>query len=205
MKRRILLSLILAAGATAVHARPKAEPVEAVDTEQTIFASGGIVELKDSIGNVQVEGWERSEVLVTVTKSAVERTEGELDRIVVAAERRGPDHLVITTRQPLRHRADVRLSYVIHVPRQTKLVIAHDRGDIEVRNVSANMHVSNRMGRIDLSLPQNERYAIDAKTHFGRVASEWDDRHYSPDELAPVRLLLRVGTGDITLRRARHG
>jgi hypothetical protein len=198
----IAVTTLVTAGFLQARQNFRIEPAEAIDTEQTIFASGGIVELKESTGQVQIEGWDQSEVQVVVRKFGVERAAGELDRIVVTSERLSSNHMVITTRQPLRHRSDVRLIYQIKVPRQTRLVIEHDRGDVQVRNVTANMRVSNRIGRIDLSLPQNELYAIDAKTHTGQVASEWDNQDGCPgDMLEPVKLMLRVGTGNITLRR----
>ena len=200
MNRRYLTAIALAATAVALEARPKLEPVQAVDTEHTIFSSGGVVELKDSAGDLRVEGWDRTEVELIVTKSAIEHVPGDIDRIIVELERPAADRLVIITKQPLPRGADVQLSYTIRIPRRTGLVIGHQRGNVRVRDVTGDMRVTNRSGRIELSLPRNESYAIDAKAKSGRVASDQALQQSASTPLAPLRLTLRVGTGNITLR-----
>jgi hypothetical protein len=43
--------------------------VEIIHTEQVNFAPGGIIRVLNSIGSLNVEGWDRPEVEITVIKS----------------------------------------------------------------------------------------------------------------------------------------
>src|SRR5262245_19426888 len=45
------------------------QPVEITSTERVSFASGGLIRFNDSYGDLTVEGWDRPEVEITVTKS----------------------------------------------------------------------------------------------------------------------------------------
>ena len=69
---------------------------------------------------------------------------------------------------------------------------------------TANMLLSNRFGGIEVSLPENERYAIDAKARIGAVNSEWCPSmldQFADDGAAPHQLQLRVGVGEIIVHK----
>ena len=195
------------------------EPAEVVDMQQTIFNSGGLLEVTDSFGDVEIVGWDQPEIEVVVTKSSqqryapadLDRAIAALDRIVVTTEQQSNDHVLIRTAfpsrsvmRPLRGKSHVHLVYTIHVPRQTRLVVRHDMGELKVHDVTANMLLSNRFGDIEVSLPENERYAIDAKARIGAVNSEWCpmiDERLADDGAAPHQLQLRVGVGEIIVHK----
>src|SRR6267142_4495377 len=79
------------------------QPVEVTSTERVSFASGGLIRLSDSYGHLTVEGWDRPEVEITVTKSTDsyfapdqrEQAMRLLERLQIVPERRSDTELVI--------------------------------------------------------------------------------------------------------------
>jgi hypothetical protein len=209
---------ILSARPPHANLEPAEVPAEVVDMQQTIFNSGGLLEINDSYGDMDIVGWDQPEIEIVVTKStqkryapdALDRAMAALDRIVITTEQRGNDHVLIktafpsrTAMRPLQGKSNVHLSYTIHVPRQTRLLVRHDMGELKVHDVTASMLLSNRIGDIVLSLPENERYVIDAKAKIGGVSSEWrPTEEFAGDGAAPHQLQLRVGVGAITVRKS---
>jgi hypothetical protein len=200
---------------SAAWATPKAtfvrEKPRIVDTETMIFASGGTIEINDSFGAVTVEGWDLAEVELTVIKTThndypiaeLPSVMAELDRVLIGSERPTDDHLIITTSAPPRKlahprgvNADVAIEYRMRVPRQTKLIIRHDTGNVAVNNIAGDMNVSARAGEVSLHLPANARFTVDAKAKRGEVCSELG--HADGPAYA---VHVRVGVGDISVRR----
>jgi predicted membrane protein len=222
-----LLALATGSGILARHTPILTEPAEAIDMQQSLFTSGGTLELKDSMGDVEIVGWDQPQVEVTVRKftertyapQEMEKALAQLERIVVRTDQVADDHLVIRTEFPswnlftrlLGGKSNVHLSYTIRVPKQTRLIIRHDVGEVRVHDVAANMDVTARIGDIDVNLPDDERYTIDAKAHIGDVSSDWcpaAQRYSAEGEMLPDaiahRVTLRVGVGDITVRKSRR-
>ena len=83
-------------------------PVEVTSTERFGFASGGVIRLKDSFGSLNVEGWDRAEVEVTVIKSMdryyepkqQEQAARALERVRTVTDRRSDTELEISTVLP---------------------------------------------------------------------------------------------------------
>lgn len=212
-----LISLLCSMLGTAKSTMPILEPAAVTDMQQTIFPSGGLLEIKDSLGDVEIVGWDSPEIEVVVTKSThkryspeeMEKVAAELDRIVIATEQVANDHFLIRTEFPSRNhsrlarvKGNVHLAYRIHVPRQTRLVVHQESGGLKIHDVTASMQLSNRTGDIEVNLPDNERYAIDARVRVGGVTSDWcSESEPSDDGVEPHQLLLRVGVGDITVRK----
>jgi hypothetical protein len=215
------VSLLTMFGVSLLSARPphgNLEPAEVVDTQQQIFNSGGLLEITDSYGDMDIVGWDQPEIEIVVTKSTnrryspaeLDRAIAALDRIVITAEERTVDHLLIrtafpsrTAMRPVHGKSHVHLSYTIRVPRQTRLLVKHDMGELRVHDVTASMLLSNRVGDIIVSLPENERYTIDAKAKIGGVNSEWPPpEELADDGAAPHQLQLRVGVGAITVKKS---
>jgi hypothetical protein len=196
-----------------------------VDTEQTVFSSGGTIELQDSFGQVSIEGWDRAEVELTVIKTTQRKYSElemphamtELDRILIGTERPSDNHLVITTTfpdrnltRPLRGKSNVDLEYHIRAPRQTRLIVKHDTGEVNVSDIVGDMRVTARIGDISLHLSPEARYAVNAKAKVGEVCSEWGNsmrdhligaqaiEHADPPA---YELYLRVGIGDISVHK----
>jgi len=196
-----------------------------VDTEQMVFSSGGTIELQDSFGQVSIEGWDRPEVELTVIKATQRRYSelemphalAELDRILIGTERPSDNHLVITTTmpdrnltRPLRGKSNVDLEFHIRAPRQTRLIVRHDVGEVKVSDIVGDMRLTARIGGISLRLSPEARYAVDAKAKIGDVCSELGnsmrDHLIGAQALEPAgapayELYLRVGIGDITVHK----
>jgi hypothetical protein len=196
-----------------------------VDTEQMVFSSGGTIELQDSFGQVSIEGWDRAEVELSVIKTTQRKYSelemphamAELDRILIGTERPSDNHLVITTTfpdrnmtRPLRGKSNVDLEYHIRAPRQTRLIVKHDIGEVNVSDIVGDMRVTARIGDISLHLSPEARYAVNAKAKVGEVCSEWGNsmrdhligaqamEHADPPA---YELYLRVGIGDISVHK----
>lgn len=228
--------IILAAGCLLAEEKPSSS--QAVPAKQTIqesktqtldFPAGGLLRLKHSIGDLTIEAWDNPNVEITTIKSTKkEYTEGRrarasaaLQKVKVTTERHG-DELVITTDYP-RHRAfppswpwggaeKFDLEYHISVPRNARLAIDHDVGDVNVDGVTGNIEAKVLQGQITLHLPEDAQYRIDAKSDYGNVNSDFPgERHRSwigqsayHDAPKPAQALnLRVGYGDIVLLRIR--
>jgi len=191
--------------------------VEVSSTEQIEFARGGIVRMQKSFGEVQVEGWDKNVVEVTVVKAlnaadnpkdqAKART--KLDGVRVTVARESKNGLLISSVVPFRK--GLTLVYRIKVPQDSDLFIKHDIGEINVTNVVGDMEITNRIGEIDLDLIGSYQYDIDAKVKIGGVDSAFSGqskRRFLVSETftgdpkhEAHRIYLRVGIGDIGINK----
>jgi hypothetical protein len=151
-----------------------------------------------------------------------EKKTQELDGVHVKAERRG-NEVVVTTDfsryrdfpppiRPIGINFD--LEYHIKVPANAGIVANHDLGDVNIDGLTGDIQVTLLQGTITLHLPEEQKYAIDAKVDFGHVNSDFSGpqkrRHWiighwlvSQDSAAPHKLNLKVGFGDIVILRTR--
>lgn len=204
------------------------EPPQKATTERVNFASGGTIRIEGSYGDLNVDGWDRPEVEVTVIKSlpygfkAKQPDQGtvDLDRVHIVTEHKSSPELTISTELPSRRNAwmppftrhatgGVTVEYEIHVPRDSRLVIHHETGFVSVNGVAGDIDARVGRGDIVLWLPPGS-YSLDARTKFGIVSSDIEgkahNRHligesFTQDNPAPAhRLHLRMGFGGITLK-----
>lgn len=198
--------------------------VQVTTTDHVEFAPGGTIRLGGSMGQLDVEGWDRPEVEITVARSTYrgntpkDRDEAtqELKRVRVVTERKSAGELVISTSypsrkltRPLRGKTDVSLEYHIKVPCDSHLVIRHDSGDVRLYDVTGEIDATSRAGDMVLLLPASGRYSIDARCRVGGVHSDFDGKHGTPylvgdrlNEQTPApasRVHLRVGLGGIQI------
>jgi hypothetical protein len=206
------------------------EPVEATHTERMDFPSGGTLRMLKSTGDLTIEGWDRSDMEITTVKSTKSYHPGDrktaeksLERIKLVTARQG-NELTITTEFP-KHALPMRLflgvssfelQYVIKVPRNAKLVIEHDSGNVYVDDIAGDIQVKNGIGQVTMHLPQDGHYAIDAKTGLGAVDSDFagpergryfDLGHAFLSEGPPAgsqKLYARVDFGDIMIMKIRQ-
>ena len=201
--RYALLILLLAAGLDA-------QAVSATRTEHLDFPANGLLKVDSPTGELTIEAWDQPGVEITTTRSA--KTQAELDAIVIRSERKG-DELDITTTWP-KHRFQFRqfdLEYRIKVPRDTRLSIRQSGGEVHIDGVAGDVDAKVFDGEITLHLPQDAKYAIDARcTKAGHIDSDfggeqkhnwWGTSHslsFAPAG-APHKLHLRVSYGDIVI------
>jgi hypothetical protein len=206
------------------------QPVLLTNTEHVDIAPGGTIRVNASTGQLDIEGWDRPEVEITVAKSTYRsgtpkvRDEGtaELNRVRVVTERKSAGELVITTSypsrtltRPFRGKTDVNLEYHIKVPRDAHLVIRHESGDVRIGDVVGEIDATSGAGDMLLMLPASGRYSIDAKCRVGGVYSDFDGSHrnrYLVGErfgeeggAAAKRVYLRVGMGGIQILKMAPG
>jgi hypothetical protein len=187
--------------------------VQATNTQRVDFAPGGTLRLENSTGELMVQGWDRPDVEITTIRSAIAAR--ELEQVRIAVERRG-DELVVTTAFP-RHGflsppfppgTSFDLEYYIKAPRNARLIVAHYAGDVHVDEMTGDIRVTARQGEITLRLPGEGQYAIDARSKFGGVNSDfpghetrklWLAGHQFTNETSPAahKIYLRIGYGDI--------
>jgi len=200
--------------------------VEATNSQTVPFQPGGTIHFNHSFGVLAIEGWDKPEVEITVTKSldqlAGTKDQAELakhlEKVAIAVERRSDTDLEITTTVPHYSRlthpfgstGGVMVEYQIHAPRNSKLVIQHGTGDVSATDMTADIDATVHNGDIVLMLPESGLYSIDAKSKLGTVWSDFDGdfqrRHlmgtqYAHPGAAPAhRIFLRMGTGGITIK-----
>jgi len=198
--------------------------IEHTKTQTVPFPPGGVLRLKHSVGDLNIEGWDNPNVeITTIASSKLEygerdraRVKSELDKVTVATERHG-DELVITTAFPrgvfpLFGSGGIDLVYHLSVPRAARLVIDHRVGAVNVEGVAGDIDAKLREGEIMLHLPEDAQYSIDARTACGNVNSDfpgerqrgWFGQKGLENLPLPARTLrLRVGYGDIVLLKIR--
>jgi putative adhesin len=202
---------------------------EVTTTQSLEFGARGTVQIVDSFGSVKVEGWDKEEVEMTVTKRTQKKYEPKdigkatkgLERFKVTMEAVGETSLlVINTTYPswtpfFRGKTNLKLDYLIKVPRQSTLLIKHGIGEVEVVNVSGDIEATASIGEIRLRLPEDQSYAVDAHVRIGDVSSEFGQTTHrkglfavgaklAGEPATPTRrIFLRVGIGDINVSKLR--
>ena len=206
---------------------PAEQLAQVTTTQRFSFAPGGTIRVNNSHGDLYIEGWDLAQVEITVIKSThyfepslKEQAGKKLETVQVMSERRSDQALAISTVLP--SRADwapplpktgkngVNLEYVVHVPRDSRLVIDHHGGSVEVGNVTGDVEAANRDGDILLMLPARGSYAIDAQSKMGHIASDFEGRTISRyvfgqrfaagGSSSARRIHLRTGFGGITIQ-----
>lgn len=197
-----------------------------VTTERVEFAPGGSIQVSGSAGELNIEGWDRAEVEITVTRSTYrpdtprdqDLARRQLNAIQVTAERKSPTELAIHTAFPKRsfwakaagRRPDVQVDYRIRVPRDSRLEIRHRGGDVAIYDVSGAIEASVRTGDILMQLPEAGHYSFDAHCRSGGVYSDFAGSYHArldsesfvqAGPAAATRVHLRVGTGGITIQK----
>jgi hypothetical protein len=208
------------------------QKVQVSKTEKMDFPANGTLRLQNSTGELTIEGWDQPGVEITTTKSSKDeylakdrdKATKNLDRVQVSTKRNG-DELVITTEYP-HHRAfpyvtplqtvtNFDLEYIIKVPRNAKLIVKHEDGEVHVDDVTGNIQATARQGLIALRLVSDMPPAIDAKSYIGAVNSDFAGKetlqplHFGHKFVegaasAPQSLHLRIGYGDIVILKAHE-
>ena len=235
-KHHMATGLLLLGSCLALSFPAQAQTVDkreaAITTTQCLeFSATGTIQIVDSFGTVKVEGWDKEEVELTVTKRTQKKYEPkdlakaakDLERFNVTMETVGETSmLVISSTYPswtparmFRGKTNLSLDYLIKIPRQSTLFIKHGIGEVDVTDVSGDIEATASIGEISLKLPEDQSYAVDAHVRIGDVSSEFGQTTHrkglfavgaklTGDPAAPTRrIFLRVGIGDINVARMR--
>jgi hypothetical protein len=204
------------------------ERLSTTHTERFNVPTAGAIRLKNSFGEVDIDGWDRPEVEVTVVRSsehlydAKDRAEAQrsLESAQIRAKQDGNDIVLSTAYLPgngphrLSQRSEVGISYRIKAPRASKLIIDHNSGGVNVSDISGDIHATVINGQITLALAAGRQYAIDSRCKIGDVYSDFEG-HYQRKHLlgkefgrqstaSATNLYLRVRFGDIMILKL-HG
>jgi hypothetical protein len=206
------------------------QPIQVTKTEHAEFPPGGALRMKNSTGEVTIEGWDQPGIDITTTKSTklaygatgAERDKAAhmLDEVKVTHAIQGNDFL-ITTEFPRHTRflprpsvgsRDFNLEYLIRVPRNANIFVDHDSGEIHLDDLTGDINATAVQGTITLHLAPTTQYSVDAKCRVGEVYSDFAGtnkrKHFGHAFLdtsqAPHKLFLRNGFGDIIILKARQ-
>jgi hypothetical protein len=205
------------------------ETLSAAHTERFNVPVAGTIRLENSFGQVDIDGWDRPEVELTVIRSserlysANERAEAQrrMDRVQVAAKQEGNDVVISTAypprngfMHPLSRRSDIQIAYRMKAPRGSKVIVDHNSGGVNVFDINGDIHATVINGQITLGLEADRPYAIDAQSKIGGVYSDFEGRdrprHVLGEEFgsqsaaSAANLYLRVRIGDIIITKL-HG
>ena len=196
-----------------------------VSTQQVPFQSAGAIRVNHSFGELWVEGWDRPDVEITLTKSPdklySEKDQAKArrlaDKVQVTTGRSPSGELVISTTvshyqkwlHPAGFTGDAMIECRIRVPRDAKLVIHHKDGEVLVSDMMGDIEATGRSGDIVVLLPQNGKYTIDAVSHVGTLSSDfegdfrhrvWSSGFHRADPAPAHRIYLREGLGGIAIK-----
>lgn len=139
--------LLLSLGLGVSVALPAADALQGNWSGRFALPPGGRVAVENIHGNLVVEGWDRAEVDVVVTKKALAAT-GRLADVRVGVEF-GPQSLTFRTLYPGDLEEPVQVDYRLRVPRQVRLEgLRTLQGDITVRAVDGSIDARSLSGNI---------------------------------------------------------
>lgn len=204
------------------------ERLSTTHTERFNAPTAGAIRLEKSFGIVDIDGWERPEVEVTVVRSieplfdAKDRAEAlrSLESARIRAKQDRNDIVISTAYRPRKgmhlfsRGSEIGISYRIRAPRGSKLIIDHNSGGVNVSDISGDIHATVINGQITLGLAAGGQYAIDSQCNIGDVYSDFEG-HYQRKHLlgkefgrqstgSSSNLYLRVRFGDIVILKL-HG
>ena len=193
-------------------------------TELIPFANGVTVHLKDTFGEVYVEGWDRDEVEISLTRSTQKKyaTDAQpsqsrrLEKIrLVTTKDAGGSLLVETKNIPFMMKNDLALEYKVRVPQAIYLKVKHSIGEVQIKNVIGDIEATCKIGEVVLRLPEKERYDVDARVKIGDVESDFGGQSKRQKLLGakltdeanrsePHKLYLRVGIGEVQVKKMEN-
>jgi hypothetical protein len=212
-------------------AKAPQQPVPITTVERVNFAPGGVIRVTGATGELNVEGWDEPTVQVTFTRTVYadaspkdrESATQELKKIKVTAERQGNGELLVSTKYPYRNpvsrlahgKTGAELNYRVMVPRDSHLIIHHDRGDVVLYNLTGDIEATVNIGDILAQIPDAAKDTIDAKCKIGDVYTDFDgqyrnpfglgERFAAPSQTGGHKLYLRSGMGGIKIQEISNG
>ena len=210
----------IAAGACGVLA------AQTITTQTLDLPAEGILHFRESIGELNIEGWDQPRVEIAAISSAKagydeKGASKQFERVRVHAERHG-DEIAVDTVFPKRFLlvrpfrdggiSPIELECRVKAPRHARLEIEHQSGEVHLEFMTGDIRVTDGKGQITLYLPEEGQYSLDALSRLGAVDSDFPGRGrrkrewgHSLVQQAPAaahKIYLRIGFGDITILKA---
>lgn len=223
-----MLGLVVTAPLPALAAEAPEAPVEVATTQRVALAPGGTVRIDETWGEVTVEAWDQPAVEVRMIRRSARPQPADkaadmrarLEGFTARVEARDGNRVEIvglepraTARNPLSGKTAVRLTYVIHVPRDAKLDLDNGAGTVRIAGVTGDIAVDSDVGEVTLAVPVDDATAIEAKSGIGDidVPAALESRgelkrtmlvgqryRYQPAQTAR-RITVTLGVGSITI------
>jgi hypothetical protein len=202
------------------------ERVQVVTTDRADFAAGGTIRVEGSYGDLNIEGWDQSQIEVVLTRSdyaaATDKDRADLkaklEKIAFKIEKRPGNEIVVDTQIPHRNyfirkalgKTDANLEYRIMVPRDSHLIVHHGNGDVVLYDVGGDIEATAGVGSITVQLRDPAQYAIDARNRVGGLytgdySGQYHNRfplgktfaNSTPPPAHKVYLRVRIGPVDV--------
>jgi hypothetical protein len=188
--------LILAAAAIetpAIQASTPEQPVDVKTVQSADFTRGGTVRIGGTAGELNIETWDQPRVEATLTRTEYtdaderDKMKRKLGRIGLAVAKHGNDVDVAVTipkrifiARWLKGKTNATLATRVMVPRDAKLVVRHDNGNVFIYDAANDVDAKARFGDIVLQLADPGRYGINAKVNVGGVYTDYAGRYRHP-------------------------
>lgn len=218
------------------------QKVQDTKTLAADFPTGGTLRLERPVGDVWIEAADQHSFELTTTKFRQDGVPGKvagakkaLDRIRVTLARDGTD-LVVRTEYPHHFAPPVipwpgkarnfGIDYRIRIPKTAAVSVDHLTGELHINDLAGNVRASVSSGLIALRLPEDSQLAVDAKSTWGGVISDFAGKSTARDScslppcsfatfpfghrleetaaVARQKLYLRVGFGDILILKEHN-
>jgi hypothetical protein len=220
------IAMLLASPALA--ADEPTEPVVVTSTQRVALAPGGTVHIDETWGELSIEGWDEPAVEVVMTRrtakpqaiAKAEKVRADLERFGARVEAGAPDQVSIvgispggSVTRPLGGKSGVRLTYVVHVPRNSRLELDNGVGTVRIAGVTGDIAIDSDVGEVTLKVPVELTTAVEASSGIGDVEvsatlEERGDLHrralvgqrfsYQPAQI-DKRISVKLGVGSITI------
>jgi hypothetical protein len=220
MTKKLLLTGFLAGCLLA--GQDTRQKIQRVETQKMRFEPSAALHLENSIGQVNIEGWSRPDVEITIIKStkseygSQKREVGakELETVKTTFARRNEEIVLATDFKkggfpPFQTGPPVDMVYKIKMPREVRLIVDQDTGIVNLSQLFGDIRVTVHKGSISAAIPGDAQYSLDAKSRFGTVTSNLakpvHGLYFLGEQLAydtpktSHKLYLRAGSGDIVI------
>jgi hypothetical protein len=214
-----LLSLFLLVSDTSAQ-RLEKKRVYVTTTERIPFPNGVSVHLKDTFGEVLVEGWERNEVEIQLTRGTQKhyapadeaKEKRRLEKVKLVTTNDNAGGLLIETKNMPFMKNNFSLEYKVKVPQSIFLKVKHGIGEVTIKNMLTDIEATVRIGALEVEMPESVRFDLDARAKIGEVESDFGGQYHRPKVLGakmmdetkrsePHKLYLRVGIGEVSVRK----
>lgn len=222
-----LLAIALLTGAPAMAADEPAEPIVVTSTQRVALAPGGTVNIDETWGELSIEGWDQPTVEVVTTRrtakpypiAKADKARADLERFGARVEA-APDRVSIvgvspsgSVTKPFGGKSGVRLTYVVRIPRNSRLELDNGAGTVRIADVTGDIAVDSDVGEVTLKVPIEPTTAVEASSGIGDVGvgdaleQQGDLRRralvgqrfsYQPPRV-DKRITVKLGVGSITI------
>ncbi len=221
-KMRLLLSLLSLFVLVSFVSAQDAEKsrVYVTTTKRIPFPNGVSIHLKDTFGEVFVEGWERNEIEIELKRGTQKnyattehaREKRRLEKVKLAIANDNAGGVVIETKNMPFMKNNFSLEYKVKVPRSIFLKVKHGIGEVTIKNMTSDIEATVRIGELVVEVPEAVRYDVNARAKIGEVESAFGGQYNRQKLLGaklteetqrsePHKLYLRVGIGEVSVRK----